>query len=65
MRSTATITTTRICRTGGFRVNVNLIRYNEVAGMPFGRPFDHDGSHAASVTGHEDAWLGPGAGPPG
>ena len=27
-----------ICRTGGFRVNVNLIRYNEVAGLPFVRP---------------------------
>ncbi len=27
-----------ICRTGGFRVNVNLIRYNEVAGLPFTRP---------------------------
>ena len=27
-----------ICRTGGFRVNVNLIRYNEVAGLPFARP---------------------------
>ena len=27
-----------ICRTGGFRVNINLIRYNEVAGLPFARP---------------------------
>ena len=27
-----------ICRRGGFRVNVNLIRYNEVAGLPFERP---------------------------
>lgn len=27
-----------ICRTGGFRVNVNLIRYNEVEGLPFERP---------------------------
>ena len=27
-----------ICRTGGFRVNVNLIRYNEVEGLPFARP---------------------------
>ncbi len=27
-----------ICRTGGFRVNVNLIRYNEVSGLPFVRP---------------------------
>ena len=27
-----------ICRTGGFRVNVNLIRYNEVVGLPFVRP---------------------------
>ena len=29
-----------ICRTGGFRVNVNLIRYNEVEGLPFERPDD-------------------------
>ena len=27
-----------ICRTGGFRVNVNLLRYNEVSGLPFARP---------------------------
>lgn len=27
-----------ICRTGGFRVNVNLLRYNEVTGLPFTRP---------------------------
>ena len=27
-----------ICRTGGFHVNVNLIRYNEVEGLPFSRP---------------------------
>ena len=27
-----------ICRTGGFRVNVNLIRYNEVEGLSFSRP---------------------------
>jgi 23S rRNA (adenine2503-C2)-methyltransferase len=27
-----------ICRTGGFRVNVNLLRYNEVEGLPFERP---------------------------
>ena len=29
-----------ICRTGGFRVNVNLIPYNEVSGLPFERPAD-------------------------
>jgi 23S rRNA (adenine2503-C2)-methyltransferase len=27
-----------ICRNGGFRVNVNLLRYNEVEGLPFQRP---------------------------
>ena len=27
-----------ICRNGGFRVNVNLLRYNEVEGLPFERP---------------------------
>lgn len=27
-----------ICRTGGFKVNVNLLRYNEVEGLPFQRP---------------------------
>ncbi len=27
-----------ICRTGGFKVNVNLLRYNEVEGLPFSRP---------------------------
>ena len=27
-----------ICRTGGFRVNVNLLRYNEVEGLAFERP---------------------------
>ncbi|MEL7239671.1 MAG: 23S rRNA (adenine(2503)-C(2))-methyltransferase RlmN, partial [Planctomycetota bacterium] len=27
-----------ICRGGGFKVNVNLLRYNEVEGLPFDRP---------------------------
>ena len=27
-----------ICRVGGFKVNVNLLRYNEVEGLPFSRP---------------------------
>ncbi len=27
-----------ICRNGGFKVNVNLLRYNEVEGLPFARP---------------------------
>ncbi len=27
-----------ICRNGGFRVNVNLLRYNEVDGLPYRRP---------------------------
>ena len=27
-----------ICRNGGFKVNVNLLRYNEVPGLPFDRP---------------------------
>jgi 23S rRNA (adenine2503-C2)-methyltransferase len=30
----------KVCRT--IRANVNLIRYNEVAGLPFGRPKSHD-----------------------
>jgi 23S rRNA (adenine2503-C2)-methyltransferase len=30
----------KLCRT--LRANVNLIRYNEVAGLPFGRPKAHD-----------------------
>ncbi|MEM1011827.1 MAG: 23S rRNA (adenine(2503)-C(2))-methyltransferase RlmN [Planctomycetota bacterium] len=27
-----------ICRNGGFKVNVNLLRYNEVEGLPYRRP---------------------------
>jgi 23S rRNA (adenine2503-C2)-methyltransferase len=30
----------KVCRT--IRANVNLIRYNEVAGLPFGRPQSQD-----------------------
>jgi len=30
----------RVCRT--LRSNVNLIRYNEVEGLPFGRPLNND-----------------------